>query len=247
MNSVIEQIYRDQGFVGPDGAEVKPFPVSIKRNEGDALYRIVRRIKPSMTVEVGMAFGLSTLFICQALRDNGTGVHVAMDPYQSQFRKLGLYNVKRAGLDDLLTFHEEPSQLALARMAAQKLRAELVFIDGSHLFDAAFVDYYFADMLLPVGGIMVFDDLWMPAIRKVLRFVLRNRRYEIAGDLMGPLPGLLRRHVQNVKYQTRKRLKGKRNLGAGSEMDLHQGRHINWCIIRKTGEDDRTWDHFRPF
>src|ERR1700760_3382834 len=98
MNDVIEAIYREKRFVLPSGRVVEPFPTSIKREEGEALYRIVREVKPERTLEGGMAWGLSTLFFCQALRENGHGWHVAIDPFQGQYEHGGLYNVKRAGL-----------------------------------------------------------------------------------------------------------------------------------------------------
>ncbi len=247
MNAIIEEIYRDQQIIAPNGEVIRPFPVSIKRNEGDALYHLVRTLKPAATLEVGTAYGLSTLFICQALRDNAAGRHTAIDPFQTHFRNLGLHNIHRAGLSDLLTFHEEPSQIVLARMVSEKRAFDLIFIDGSHLFDAVFVDFFFADQLIPVGGCLIFDDLWMPAVRKALRFILANRHYEIAEDHMGQTPPFLKRHLQNLRYQTRKKLKGKKSHGTGSEMHFHKGRHINWCILRKTAPDDRPWDHFAPF
>src|SRR5947199_2631586 len=115
MNSVIDATYRDQQFTAPDGQTARPFPVAIKRNEGEALYHLVRKIKPAATLEVGTAHGLSAMFICQALRDNAkdapsapaqtdslinpssppllcggrTGHHTAIDPYQSKYKNLG--------------------------------------------------------------------------------------------------------------------------------------------------------------
>ena len=247
MNEIIESIYRDRKFTLPSGKVVEPFPTSIKREEGDALFRVIRETKPARTLEVGMAWGLSSLFICEALRQNGRGSHVAIDPFQDRFHHGGIWNVNRAGLGDLLTFHERPSQIVLAELASKKEQFDVIFIDGAHVFDAAFVDFYFADMLIPIGGLLIFDDLWMPAVRKVLRFILNNRHYQIAEEYLGARPAFLQRHLQNLRYQTRKHLKGKRNLGTGSEMALHKGRNVNWCVLRKTAEDDRPWDHFAPF
>src|SRR5271168_1852901 len=144
MNEVIEAIYREQQFVLPGGEVVRPFPTSIKREEGEALYRLVRKAEPERTLEVGMAWGLSSLFICQALRDNGVGGGgrpVAIDPFQKNFKYGGGFDVKRAGLGDLLTFYERPSQMVLAELAEKKERFGVIFVDGSHLFDAAFVDF----------------------------------------------------------------------------------------------------------
>jgi predicted O-methyltransferase YrrM len=247
MNAIIDAIYRDQRVELPQGGAVNPFPVAIRRAEGDMLYRLVREVQPEATLEVGTAWGLSTLFICQALRDNARGRHTAIDPFQKKFHYAGLENVRRAGLGDLLSFVEEMSQTALARMVGEGRRFEVIFIDGGHLFDLAFVDFFFADQFLPVGGYLVFDDLWMPAVRKVLRFILRNRQYAIAEEFLGDRAPFVKRHLQNLKYQMRKRAKGRRSLGTGSEMDFHRGHNVNWCVLRKTGEDTREWDHFAPF
>jgi predicted O-methyltransferase YrrM len=247
MNAVIDAIYHNQGFQAPDGTHISPFPSAIKRNEGEALYHLVRHLEPAATLEVGTAFGLSTLFFCQALRDNRRGHHTAIDPFQSHFKYLGLHNVKQAGLNDLLTFIEESSQVALARLVAEKKSFDIIFIDGAHVFDAVLVDFFFADQLIPAGGILVFDDLWMPAVRKVLHFILTNRHYEVAEEFLGEKPAFLRRHLQNLRYQARKRIKGKRNLGTPSEMRFHRGHNVNWCVLRKTAVDDRPWDHYERF
>jgi len=247
MNTLIDTIYREKSFPAPDRTPVSPFPSAINRNEDEALYHLVRAVKPTSTLEIGTAFGLSTLFLCQALRDNKHGTHTAIDPFQSHFKYLGLHNVKQAGLDDLLTFIEEPSQLALARLVSEKESFDVIFIDGAHVFDAVLVDFFFADQLLPTGGLLIFDDLWMPAVRKVLHFILTNRAYEIAEEFLGTKPPFLQRHLQNLKYQAKKRLQGKRNLGTPSEMFFHKGHNVNWCVLRKTAPDSRPWDHFASF
>ena len=56
---------------------------------------------------------------------------------------------------------------------------DFIFIDGNHRFDDVLVDFYLADQVLEVGGLMVLDDTWMASIRTVLAFVLANRAYEI--------------------------------------------------------------------
>jgi hypothetical protein len=146
-----------------------------------------------------------------------------------------------------LTFLEEPSQVALAKLVGEKRSFDVIFIDGAHVFDAVLVDFFFAVQLVPVGGLLIFDDLWMPAVRKVLHFILTNRHYAVAEEFMGEKPAFLQRHLQNLRYQARKRLRGKRNRGTPSEMRFHRGHNVNWCVLRKTATDDRAWDHFEPF
>jgi predicted O-methyltransferase YrrM len=127
-----------------------------------------------------MAQGISTLFICQAHRDNGTGGHTAIDPFQEQwFKSIGLANIERAQLKDVLRFYQAPSDEVLPRLCAQNERFDFAFIDGNHRFDYALVDFFYIDKLLNVGGYVAFDDLWIPPVRKVASFALRNAPYKL--------------------------------------------------------------------
>ena len=248
MNAIIDAIYRDGQFIGRDGeAIIKPLPASIDRSEGESLYRMVRDLKPKRTLEVGLAWGISTLFMCQGLEDNGEGHHTAIDPYQCAFEQLGVYNVERAGLKHRLTVYEEESQLVLPRLVDGKQKFDLVFIDGSHLFDAAFIDFFYADRLIPVGGLLVFDDLWMPAIRKMLHFIVNNRNYEIAEEFLGPRRTFVNHHLANLAHWIGEGFRGRATSGVPSQWKFHRGRTANWCALRKTAEDKREWHHFVHF
>ncbi len=123
----------------------------------------------------------------------------------------------------------------------------MIFIDGSHRFDSVLQDFYFADLLIGVGGCLIFDDLWMPAVRKALHFILRNRHYRIVEEYLGPQPPLLGSRLQNLRYQARKIMRKRWNKGAPLETRFHRYRNVNWTVLRKVAEDDRAWDHFAGF
>jgi predicted O-methyltransferase YrrM len=75
MNEIIAQIF-STGYV--EDAQGKSYPnstSSVSFEAGALLYDLVRTLKPDKTLETGMAYGISTLFICQAHRDNGAGCH----------------------------------------------------------------------------------------------------------------------------------------------------------------------------
>lgn len=46
-----------------------------------------------------------------------------------------------------------------------------------HTFDYAFIDFFYIDRILKPGGVIVFDDLCIPAVNKVFRYALTNRAY----------------------------------------------------------------------
>ncbi|MFL5342205.1 MAG: class I SAM-dependent methyltransferase [Gemmataceae bacterium] len=177
---VVEEVYRTRRIPSADGT-TRPMNVYIPRDEGNLLYTLVRELQPAVTVEVGMANGLSTLFIAEALAANGLGRHVAIDPYQkTDWHSAGLALLRRARLDHLVELIELPSHQALPELERAGVKAGLIFIDGNHLFDYVMTDFLCADRLLVDGGIVVFDDSDWPAVTQVIRFALGNRHYEVA-------------------------------------------------------------------
>jgi glycosyltransferase involved in cell wall biosynthesis len=80
-----------------------------------------------------MAYGVSTLFICQALRDKGGGHHTAIDPEQhSTWQSIGMLNLKRAGYENLVTVHPTFDYVALPRLLERGEVYAFAFIDGMH-------------------------------------------------------------------------------------------------------------------
>ena len=55
-------------------------------------------------------------------------------------------------------------------------------IDGNHRFDDVLVDFYLSDQLVSPGGLLIFDDMWMPSVRTVVNFILTNRQYKIVSQ-----------------------------------------------------------------
>ncbi len=172
---LLEQIYETGEVEDEQGARHPARPTSISRDEALALARCARDHRASRTLEVGMAYGLSTL----ALAGAHVGAHVAIDPFQrTDWRSIGMLNVARSGLEGRVRLIERRSDEALADLAARGERFDLAFIDGLHLFDATLVDFHFVDRLLDVGGRVALHDLWMPSVRAAVDFIAANRAYE---------------------------------------------------------------------
>ena len=178
----------------------------------------------------------SSLRRCTTTR---TGRHVAVDPFQvSDFNSIGLLNLERAELRQLVDWREARSDLALPEMWRAGERFEFAFIDGCHLLDAVLVDFYYIDKMLPVGGYVVFDDVWMRGVRKVISFALHNRRYELV-RMKSPLPVPLWKRAGRI---------GVRFLQTPLERDWRlRLLPLNIAVLRKTAEDERDWDYHRRF
>jgi predicted O-methyltransferase YrrM len=159
-----------------DGSVRNIYPKSVTPAEGEALQEWVRQSGAALTVETGLGYALSTLFICEGLLANGHSEvrHVALDPFQAGNAYVGLQVIEEAGLDGVVEFHPEESQLALPRFLAEGRRFDLAFVDGNHRFDGVFLDLIYAGRLLRRGGIVFVDDLQLPSISRAASFCVRN-------------------------------------------------------------------------
>ena len=179
---MIERLVRDGTVVArSDGSVHNLFPIAITAAEGEALRSWVTREGATRTIEVGLGYGLSALFICQALVSGGdsSARHVALDPNQgTSFADCGLQALDEAGLADLCEFQAEESQIALPRFVAEGRSFDLAFVDGNHRFDRVFLDMVYLGRLLRPGGIVFVDDYQLPAVARAAAFCLTNLGWE---------------------------------------------------------------------
>ena len=126
------------------------------------------------SLEIGLCFGASALLFAEYHRrqNHPDHSHMAIDPYQiTVWDSVGLDVLKKAGLNRHVEFRNAPSALVLPELLASGRSFDLIYVDGSHLFEDVFVDAYFSSRLLADGGILAFDDCASPHIRKVMRFL----------------------------------------------------------------------------
>lgn len=193
MNPVIERLYRDREVVRRDGERRALFPTALGFNRGQYLFDLVRSRRPACTLEVGFAYGLSTLFIAEALRQNGAGHHHVIDPKErTRFDEIGLRHVDEAGLSSWITFYEEPAELCLPKLVEQGVALDLAFNDSDHLFDHVITEFLFLSRLLRRGGVLVFDDAQLPGVARACDFIAANRPDFAGVTEESPRPGLLR-------------------------------------------------------
>jgi predicted O-methyltransferase YrrM len=180
---IIERAIRDGVLVARvDGSTHEPFPVAISGAEGEALRSWVAGERARTTIEVGLGYAISTLFICDGLLSSGaTDVgHVAIDPNQrTRFANVGLQLLDEAGVADVVEFHESRSEIVLPRFLEERRSFDLAFVDGNHRFDGAFLDLTYLGRLVKPGGVVFVDDNQLPAIERAVSFFVRNVGWEV--------------------------------------------------------------------
>ncbi|MFF4483256.1 O-methyltransferase [Streptomyces sp. NPDC001520] len=125
----------------------------ISAEGGKLLYNLVRAIRPATVVEFGMSYGISTLHLGAAVRDNGTGRVITTEMSKEKIAA-ARRTFAETGLDDVITVLEGDARETLADLEGP---LELVLLDG------------WKDLCLPVlrmleprlrpGALVVADDV----------------------------------------------------------------------------------------
>lgn len=244
VNELIEQIYKTGKVQDAAGNEYPIGDIAVRPERGRRLYDAVKAEQAKRTLEVGGAWGLSMLHICQALLENGGGGHTLIDPFQqAHYHNCGLMNARRAGFEGMVNHYANPSQLAMPELWRAGLTFDFIYIDGSHLYDDSFVDMYFADKLIKLGGVIALDDLWMASQRKMISFWFRNLGYEMVYEQ--PVSA-----VEQAKRRAKALIEHPADViaaGLPCAMDRDQ-----LVFLRKVAEDTRHvveggWKHYVSF
>ena len=224
MNPVLAELLATGQVKTPQG-EARPLHSHLPRLEGELLQMWLVACAPVRLIEIGLAYGVSSLFIGDALpTQNGVQYHI-IDPHQSaQWEDIGKTNLDRAGFAGCYILHQEPSELCLPRMLAQGLTFEFAFVDGFHTFDHALVDFFYLNRMLTVGGIIVFDDIFLPSLQKLCAYI---RGYPCYREFPFPAEFLRRREVRVRR--------------------MMQAPLTRLCAFQKTAEDTRFWDWYHEF
>ncbi len=160
-----------------DGTVHQVFPIGIPVPQARALRDMVVRERATATIEVGLAYGVSALSICQGLLINGDDAarHVVLDPHQAtRFADCGLQALALGGVASMVEHHAEESQIALPRFLSEGRRFDLAFVDGNHRFDAVFLDLVYLGRLVRGGGPIILDDYQLPGVARAASFCVTN-------------------------------------------------------------------------
>ena len=106
----------------------KNMAIPISRKTGSLLYMLSRSTRARTILEFGTSFGVSTIHLAAALRDNGGGKIITTEFESSKVVKARL-NLTDAGLADLVEIREGDALETLRHNLPEQL--DLVFLDGA--------------------------------------------------------------------------------------------------------------------
>jgi predicted O-methyltransferase YrrM len=186
-HSLIKEIYATGKVQCTDGRSID-LRSSISPEEGLFIHELIAKDATiRKTLEVGCAFGLSSLHICSAIAGRDGAHHTIIDYCQTKpgapWQGVGIANLSRAGFD-FFELIEEGSEFALPELAKKNPeRFDFIFIDGWHTFDHTLIDCFYATRLLRIGGYLVVDDANLPQVEKVIRYIRTYPCYIPCGKL----------------------------------------------------------------
>jgi predicted O-methyltransferase YrrM len=109
-------------------ALLKDQPLPVSRDTGTLLYMLVRATRARNIVEFGTSFGISTLHLAAALRDNGGGRLIGSEFEPSKIKRAQA-NLAAGGLSDLVEIREGDALQTLARDLPDAI--DFVLLDGA--------------------------------------------------------------------------------------------------------------------
>jgi predicted O-methyltransferase YrrM len=182
LQAFVDRAYESGSVLDAAGSHVALVPHSVESGLGAALRDLAMAEGATRTIEVGLALGMSALFLCQAVVPRG-GSHVAIDPFQDEsWNGAGLRTLRDAGVGGVVEVIEEESQLALPRLVVEGREFDFAFVDGDHRFEGVFLDLYYMTRLVKPGGLVVVDDMWMPSVRTAMAYMEKNLALTLEPD-----------------------------------------------------------------
>jgi predicted O-methyltransferase YrrM len=108
--------------------QLKDLPLAVSRETGKLLYMLARSSKARTIVEFGTSFGLSTLYLAAALRDNGGGRVITSEFEPSKVAR-ARHNLTVGGLIDLVEIREGDALQTLRTDLPDTV--DLLLLDGA--------------------------------------------------------------------------------------------------------------------
>lgn len=107
---------------------LKDVPLPVSRQTGELLYMLARSCRARNIVEFGTSFGVSTLYLAAALRDNGGG-HLITSEFEPSKVARARDHLEQGGLLDLVDIRAGDALETLATDLPEQI--DLLLLDGA--------------------------------------------------------------------------------------------------------------------
>ena len=238
MNKILENIFETKKFINSKNQAIA-IHSETRKEQCEYLQNIIRDNNFKKSIEIGFAFGISTLAITEAIVNNG-GSHLVIDKFQnSDWNGDGIDLVNQAGYTEKIEYFEEFCYVVLPSLLEKGRKFDFAYIDSTKQFDWLLVNFFYIDKLLEINGIIVFDDVSFPGIRKLLRYISQFPSYKVHSQ----------NPINNRMSKSRKLAKFLKLLPQHDKLlsieilkpDFDLGINSHCVSIQKINNDTRNW------
>jgi predicted O-methyltransferase YrrM len=134
-------------------ARLKDFPLPVSRETGALLYMLARAVRARNIVEFGTSFGISTLHLAAALRDNGGGRLITSEFEPGKVERARA-NLTEGGLVELVEIRVGDALETLSRDLPESI--DLLLLDGAKALYPEILSL--AEKQLRPGALIVADN-----------------------------------------------------------------------------------------
>jgi predicted O-methyltransferase YrrM len=139
-------------------SQMKDVPLAVSRETGALLYMLARSCRARTIVEFGTSFGISTLHLAAALRDNGGGRLITCEFEPSKVAR-ARDNLTAGGLIDLIEIREGDALQTLSVDLPEAI--DMLLLDGAKALYPEILSL--VESRLRAGALIVADNAdWSP-------------------------------------------------------------------------------------
>lgn len=150
--------FKGQGNYRELYGRMKDYHLAVSRHTGVLLYMLARSTGARSIIEFGTSFGISTIHLAAALKDNGGG-HLISTEFEPSKVIRARENLVKANLSDLVEIREGDALETLAQGLPETI--DLVLLDGAKSLYPRVLSLL--EERLRVGALIVADNAdWCP-------------------------------------------------------------------------------------
>ncbi len=184
MLQSLQKIFETNLIEVNSNGETIPLHSNTSLEQGYFLQEMFDLAKPKQSLEVGFAYGISSLFILEKHKElqSKHGAHIVIEP-DNNWGGAAEFNIEKEGLSQYIEIQRDFSDKVLANLFVKNIRIQYAYIDTTKLFDVIMQDFYMINKMMDVGGIVILDDCggnW-PGVQRAVRFINSLPHYEKIG------------------------------------------------------------------
>lgn len=251
MLASLEKIFKTNSVEINQQGDTVPLHSNTSLNQGLFLQEMFDLVRPLQSLEIGFAYGISSLFILEKHRElqSKVGSHIVIEP-DDYWGGAAEHNIEKENLSQYIQIKRDFSDKILASLFLEDLRIQFAYVDTTKQFDVIMHDFFMLDKILDIGGIIVFDDCggsW-PGVQRAIRFINTLPHYEKIGR-HGKMKITIKKTIAiKIISFLIKLIPFKNKIYAGMDISTNMQLGLDYSCIafKKKFEDNRAWNWDRP-